>query len=128
MNSQSTMSTISNVSGERAKGIARHDLPKYALCAGMGVVGGATGVALAIGLVIIIQGLLSPKLFFTPGTVGLTLTATVVGLGVTWLLSQATHRIFPNLFYHLGEKALQVMMVLSVFTTLLQTFLFTRGL
>ena len=128
MNSQSTMSTISNVSAERAQGIARHNLPKYALCAGMGVVGGATGVALTIGLVIIIQGLLFPKLFFTPGSVGLTLAATAVGLGVTWLLSRATHRIFPNLFDQLGEKALQVMMVLSVFTTLLQTFLFTRGL
>jgi hypothetical protein len=128
MNSQSTMSTISNVQTERDQGIVGYELPKYALCAGMGVVGGATGVALTIGLVIIIQGLLFPKLFFTPGSVGLTLAATAVGLGVTWLLSRAAHRIFPNLFDQLGEKALQVMMVLSVFTTLLQTFLFTRGL
>ena len=128
MNSQSTMSTVTNVSNEHAQGIALHRLPKYAICAGMGVVGGAAGVALAIGLVVLIQALLFPNVYFSPGPVGLTIGATVVGLLVTWLMSRATDRIFPGLSDQLGEKALQVMMVLSVFTSLLQTFLFTRGL
>ena len=128
MNSQSTMSTVSNVANERTQGVELHRLPKYVICVGMGVVGGAAGVALAIGLAVLIQALLFPTVSFSPGTVGLTIAATVIGLLITWLMSRGAHHIFPTLSEQLGEKALQVMMVLSVFTSLLQTFLFTRGL
>ena len=127
MNSQSTMTTLTNVSNERAQEIGLLRWVRYLLCAGIGLVGGTTGVTVAIGLTVMIQLLLATSVFL-PGLIGLTIAATLAGLGASWLISRGARRILPDLFSQLDERAIQIIMVFSVLTSLLQTFLFTYNL
>jgi hypothetical protein len=103
-------------------------LPQYVICTGLGLVGGATGVVLAVGLAILIQLLLPPPTVFSPGAIPLMVTAILSGLGVSWLLDQVARRILSSPFRNLGEQRLQVVLVFSTVTSLLQTLLFMQGL
>ena len=127
MNSQSTMTTLTNVSNESTQEIGLLRWIRYFLCAGIGLVGGTTGVAVAIGLAVTIQLLLAASVFL-PGLIGLTIAATLAGLGASWLISRVAHWILPDLFSQPDERAIQITMVFSVLTSLLQTFLFTYNL
>jgi hypothetical protein len=127
MNSQSTITTLTNVSSENSQIIGLQRWIQYFLCAGIGLVGGTTGVAIAIGLTIIIQ-LLLVSTAFSPGMIGMAIAATLVGLGASWLISRAAGWILPAMFEDLNERAIQIIMVFSVLTSLLQTFLFTYNL
>ncbi|MFC1974779.1 hypothetical protein ACFLXQ_00090 [Chloroflexota bacterium] len=100
-------------------------LPQYIICIGLGLLGGATGVALIIGLAIIIQSLQPLTVIFLPGIIPLAVAAILMGLGVSWLFGQIAHRIFPDLFYNSG---LQVILIFSAFISLLETFLFLQRL
>lgn len=102
-------------------------LPQYITCAGLGLLGGTVGVALAIGLAIVVQLLLPPPAIFWPGTIPLMVTAAVAGLGASWLIGRGAPRIVPNLLRNSGERGLQVILVFSTFTSLLQTLLFFSG-
>jgi hypothetical protein len=115
------MSTKSNTSGTQ---IVLRRLPQYVICAGLGMLGGAAGVAAAIGLAILVQLLLPPSVVFLPGIIPLMVLATVAGLGVSWLLARMMRHIMPGLLQDSPEKELQVILVFSVFTSLLQTMLF----
>ena len=99
-------------------------LPQYAVCAGLGMMGGAAGVAMAIGLAILIQSLLPARAVFSPGIIPLMVAGVVAGLGVSWLFARAARHILPGLRHGSPEKELQVVLVFSVFTSLLQTMLF----
>lgn len=96
----------------------------YMTSAAIGICGGATGVALAIGLVIILQRLMPPAAVLSPGVSFFLVTSTLAGLGASWLLAQVACRIVPNLLCHLYEKGLQVTLVFSILTSLFQTVLF----
>ncbi len=96
-------------------------LCQYVVCAGLGLLGGAIGVAIAIGLALILQLWLSSTTMFSPGVVPLALIAVVTGLGVSWLLSWAATRILHTSF---DQRVIQVMLIISGLTSLLQTFLF----
>jgi hypothetical protein len=104
--------------------IALQRLPQYVTCVGLGLLGGAGGLTLAIGLVIVVQLLLPPAKIFLPGAIPFIVMATAIGLGVSWLLGRATCRIFPGFLGSLGERGLQVILVFSTFTSLLQAVLF----
>lgn len=127
MNSQSTISTLTNVSSESNQAIGLQRWIRYFLCAGFGLVGGTTGVAIAIGLAVFVQLLLTPTAFL-PGVIGLTVAATLAGLAVSWWINRAGGRILPDLFGRPDERSVQIIMVSSVLTGLLQTFLFTYNL
>ena len=99
-------------------------LPQYAVCAGLGMLGGAVGVAVAIGLAILVQLLLPPSVVLQPGIIPLMVSATVAGLGVSWLFARMIRHVVPGLLNDSPEKELQVILVFSVFTSLLQTILF----
>jgi len=103
------------------------EAPQHVICVGLGLVGGATGVALVIGIAILVQVLLPPPTVFSPGTIPLTVAAALAGLGVSWLLVQGGRCILPRLFHRAGEQGLQVILIFSTFTSLLQSVLFTRG-
>jgi hypothetical protein len=120
--------TKTSRSKAQAMTIGLRRLPWYFICAGLGLVGGATGVALAVGLAILTQLLLPPPTVFSPGAISLIATATLAGLGASWLLSWVAHRILPSLLRDSEELGLQVTLVVGVFVSLLQTLLFTRGL
>jgi high-affinity Fe2+/Pb2+ permease len=103
-------------------------LPQYIFCGGLGILGGAIGVALAIGLTIVVQAMLSPTVVFSPNVVLLSIVATLFGVGASWLLGQATHRILPSQVSCCSEQNLQVILIFSVFTSLVETILFVYGL
>ena len=113
--------TKSNTSGMQ---IVLRRLPRYAVCAGLGMLGGAVGVAVAIGLAILVQLLLPPSVVLQPGIIPLMVSATVAGLGVSWLLARMMRHVMPGVLHDSPEKELQVILVFSVFTSLLQTILF----
>ena len=115
------MSTKSNTAGTQ---IVLRRLPQYVVCAGLGMLGGAAGVAVAIGLAILVQLLLPPSVVFQTGIIPLMVLATVAGLGVSWLLARMIGHIVPGFLQDSPEKELQVILVFSVFTSLLQTMLF----
>lgn len=112
-----------NKSKEQSKTIWQQ-LPEYIIFTELGLVGGAAGVALAIGLAIAIQSLLSPVTIFLPGFVLLGVGAALIGAGISGLLGRMAHHIFPALSCNLDLTRLQLMLIVSTFTSLLQTFLF----
>lgn len=128
MNSQRTISTMTNVSNERMEAVWLQRLIGYSLCAGMGLVSGAAGVAVTIGLIVIVQSLLFAAAIFSPGTVLIAIAASLIGLGAAWLMNWVARRVLPELFAQFDERALQVIFVFSVLTSLLQTILFTTVL
>lgn len=99
-------------------------LPGYTVCAILGLVGGAVGVALAIGLAILIQLLLPSGQVLSIGIMPLMVMAAVTGLIASWLLCKLVRcsSLRPRRDHY--EMGLQVSLVLSVFTSLLQTLLF----
>ena len=115
------VSTKPNTSGTQ---IVLRRLPRYAVCAGLGMLGGAVGVAVAIGLAILVQLLLPPSVVLQPGIIPLMVLATMAGLGVSWLFARMMRHVVPGLLNDSPEKELQVILVFSVFTSLLQTILF----
>jgi len=130
MNLWSTIVTTSKTELPRGQimEVIKQQLPGQIFCIGLGLLSGATGVAITIGLVIMIQGLLFRVAAFSPGLIGITITATVTGLGVAWLLDQVAPRLLPGLYSNLDEDRLKLVMILSVFTSLVQALLFTYGL
>lgn len=128
MDSQSTFSTMSETRRSNEWSIAAMvaRLSQLTICVGIGMVGGTTGVALTIGLAVMIQSVLSPAVLFLPGTILLAIVTTLAGLGASWILGRIGYRIIPSLSTYSQEQKMQVVFVSSVLVSLLQTFLFTQ--
>ena len=103
-------------------------LPGYLVCCAVGMVGGAAGVALTLALAIVVQVMLSPTIIFWPNAIPLAIIAVILGLSVSWLLGLMAHRLFPTMASNTYGQGLQVILVISVLTSLLQVFLFMQGL
>ena len=104
-------------------------LSYFIICGGLGILGGAIGVALAIlfAISLTVVGRV-PGDSILLGQVPLALVAVLAGLGGTWLLHRGMHAIFwTNLNATLRKHGLQLMLVLSALTALLQTFIFMAG-
>jgi predicted Kef-type K+ transport protein len=82
------------------------------------------GVLLAIGAAIVLQSLLFPAKMFLPGVVPVTIVAVLIGWALSWLLGWTAYRILPGLSHTSG---MQVMLIFSTFTSLLETILFFQG-
>jgi hypothetical protein len=109
-----------------SQGEAVYRLSQVAFFTELGLVGGATGVALAIGLTILLQSLALGA--FVPGAVLLTTMSVLIGLGATWLLGRVMRRVLPRLFGDWNNQALEMALVFGVFASLLQSVFFTHGL
>jgi hypothetical protein len=107
-----------------AKGAVLHRLPRYAVCVGLGLLGGAVGVALAIGLAIMVQWRLPPPIVFAPGVMPLMLTAVLAGLCASCLMGQAARYGLPDLIGDPSHNGTQVILISSVFASLAQVLLF----
>ena len=92
----------------------------YAFCAAVGMVGGGIGVALAIGLMIIVAEI--STLVFDLNSVLLIGVAALFGLGVTWLFERMVRYLMPGL--NMSQRHQQVIFVFSVLIVLLQSFIF----
>ena len=121
-------STTSTNKAQTHQSVTLDQVFRYTLCIGLGLVGGVTGVALAIGLAIVIQALLSPLETFLPGIISLAVTAVLFGLGVSWLLGQIMNRIIPDLSDDLDQQGMKIILIFSVLISLLESFLFRQGL
>lgn len=102
-------------------------IPQYIILAGIGILGGATGVALAIAAAIAIQLWFFPTTAFPPNATLLTLIATVAGAAISWLFGQGGRRFMSGTFDGLADQGLQVILICSILTSLLQSLLFTHG-
>jgi len=118
------LTTEAGISNTDAHGIALQRLAQYTICVGLGLLGGAFGVALVIALTILINLLSPPSVIFAPGVIPLMAGSALAGVGVAWLLSQIVNFILPGLFAALNENGLRVILVFSILTSLLQTILF----
>jgi hypothetical protein len=119
--------TKSNLPDGRALADMRRHLPGHAICVGLGALGGATGVTLVIGLVIVVQSLLFPEANLSFTTAQFTIAATLLGGGISWLIGRWAHRVLLSL-EDLDANGLKLILIFSVFTSLLQAFFFTSGL
>jgi hypothetical protein len=99
-----------------------HHIPQYIIYAGLGLLGGAVGVAIAIGLAIIVQLALPPLTVIAPGIIPLAIVAALAGVGISWLFGLTARMIWPALDFI--EHGIQVMLVSSILVSLLQVFLF----
>jgi hypothetical protein len=108
--------------GARESALRR--LPQYVVCVGLGLMGGAVGVALAIGLAILIQMWLPPPAVFAPGVIPLMVTAVLAGLGASWLTGQMARHSWPALLDEPSQNGLHVILVSSVFASLAQVLFF----
>ncbi len=130
MNSQVPVLTTSksNISEEQPLVMMLQRITQYTIYAGLGLVGGGIGVILTIGLAIIIQAQLGPTTPFWPGIIPLTVVATLMGAGVSWLIGRGIIHLLSSLFYNVEEHAMQTILIFGVLTSLLEIFLFTYGL
>ena len=80
--------------------------------------GGAVGVALAIGLAIVVQLRLPPPTVFAPGVMPLMVMAVLAGLCASWLIAQAARYGLPDLMDDPSHCGTQVVLVSSVFASL----------
>jgi hypothetical protein len=107
-----------------AQGSALRQLPMYTICVLLGLLGGAMGVALVIGLAILVSLLLPPSVSFAPGVIPFMAASALAGAGITWLLGQVASFSWRELRQGSGETGLRVMLVFSVLASLLQSLLF----
>ncbi len=107
---------------------AARQLPHYLVCAILGIIAGGLGVALVIGLVIGVKLLLSPMVIFSPSVIILAAVAAGFGIGIAWMLSQMLTRIVRNTVDNADKHGLQVTLIFSILTGLLQTLLFMTGM
>lgn len=117
-----TTNTVAVKDAERA--VVLHHLPKYLVGVISGMLSGALSVAFVIGLAIVIQALLPPSATFASHSFLLALAAALTSLSISWILSRVVGRHLPGLFYYMDEQGLQVMLISSAFTSLLETFIF----
>jgi ABC-type antimicrobial peptide transport system permease subunit len=100
---------------------ALRQLARYALCVALGLLGGAIGVTLAVGLAVLIQVLLPPPAVFAPGAIPLMLVAIMFGLGFSWLLGRVSNLSWSA---DTDPNVMRVMVIFSVLAGLLQSLLF----
>ncbi len=106
------------------KGSMLRRLPRYAVCVGLGLLGGDIGVALTIGLAILIQLQLPPSTISAPGVITLMVTAVLAGLGVSWLIGHVVARHSCDVPGAPSQNGLKVILVSSVLASLAQVLFF----
>ena len=97
---------------------------KHLIYIGLGGLGGAIGVAVAIGLTILFVLSQPPSLIiYNPGPLALALMATPVGLGTAWLLKGIARQMRPPLFQQSDKQALQIILIAALVTGLIESLL-----
>ena len=118
---KSLYATEPGVSDAGAREFVLRRLPHYIFCVWLGLLGGAIGVALAIGLSVLIQVLLPPPEVFAPGAIPLMLAAILFGLHFSWLLSRVANLRWSE---DANRNGMRVTVIVSILTSLLQSLLF----
>ena len=116
--------TEASITDASAQGSALRQLPLYAICVLLGLLAGAMGVALVIGLAIVTNLLLPPSVSFAPGVIPFMAAGALAGAGIAWLLGRVASFGWRELREDSAETGLRVMLVFSVLASLLQSLLF----
>lgn len=104
-------------------------LIKHFVSAGLGMVGGGAGVAGTMACIVGIQLFFVTDGMFLPNLSIVAVAASVVGIGASWVLYYIVQKFSPfALLRNLNQDSLQVIFVVSVFTSLLETFLFMQNM
>jgi hypothetical protein len=126
MNSPRPISTPTGTHLTNGQGVIDtfQTLPRYALCAGVGLLAGAIGTAFVIVLAILVQSASGPTVTVSLGLVPFGVIAALVGLAVAWPLGLAAHRVIPSLTSSDDERGMQVIITTGVLTSMMQIILF----
>ncbi|MCB0172867.1 MAG: hypothetical protein KDI02_11965 [Anaerolineae bacterium] len=121
--------SVSNPVSERQTWLIWQRLIKYFVSAGLGIIGGGVGVVLGMACIIGIQLFYITEQMFVPNLPTIAVMTTLMGLGASWLLYVIVRKISPfNILRNLNQDGLQVIFVVSVLTSLLETFLFMQNM
>jgi len=121
MNWQNSLFALTNASISKRLVRDSERLYQYSICVTLGVLSGATSVALMTGLAIVVYSLLF-EMIFAPGVMLLIITSTLVGLGIARLLGQIMGGILPGLSNN--KAGMQMILAFSILTTLLLPLFF----
>ncbi|MCB0196852.1 MAG: hypothetical protein KDJ65_33175 [Anaerolineae bacterium] len=123
------MASVQNRASDGSMPQKRYRLTKYLVSAGLGVVAGGLGVTVVMGCIICIQLFYITNHMFFPDPRMVTIAATVMGAGISWLLYRALRHFSPfNLLRTLNQEGLRVILIFSVLTSLLETFLYMQNM
>jgi hypothetical protein len=100
-------------------------LPQHLIGLSLGLVGGASGVVLAILLALVVQIALPPSVVFFTGLIPLMTVALLAGLGAVALFSRGITRISPHWFRGRREQIWQIASACATGTCLFQVVFFT---
>jgi hypothetical protein len=130
MNLQKTLSSTTQLHPATDQGLTyfARQLGHYFICMSLGVIGGGAGVAIVIGLTVVIQQLFYAPMALLPDTILLTIAAILVGLVISWLFSRVACYLLPSFRYSLTTQGFQVILISSALTSLLENYLFMHSL
>ena len=119
-----TVSIQNHVSERQAPQIWQRSA-KYFVSTSLGIVGGGAGVAGTMACLIGIHLFYVTNQMFLPNLSIVAVTASVIGLGTSLVLYYLVQQFSPFVFLrNLNQDGLRVIFVVSVLTSLLETFLF----
>jgi hypothetical protein len=125
---QTTLTAFTQTDRSREEGLTGVQwVFQHLVYVSLGVVGGGSGVALVIGATVLIQ-ILFYSTAFLPNVTLLTIAAVLIGLGASWLLSHVAQRLLPSFRYNLRTHGLQIILISSALTSLLENFLFLHNI
>jgi CheY-like chemotaxis protein len=100
---------------------------QYFVYTGFGLVGGAVGAALAIWVVVLSQRFIAPGDVFNPGMLQLMALTILMSVVVSWTLYYITNLTLPRLAQSLNGQALQVVLVSSIATGIIESLFVSQN-
>ena len=124
-----TVTSVQNHIAERETQQLWQRLIKHFVSTGLGIVGGGAGVAGTMACIVGIQLFFVTDGMFLPNLSIVAAAASVIGIGASWVLYYIVQKFSPfELLRNLNQDSLQVIFVVSVLTSLLETFLFMQNM
>lgn len=107
----------------------RYWLTKYLISAGLGVVAGGLGVTVVMGCIVFIQLFYVTNHMFLPAPTLVAIAAVIAGVIISWLLYMGLRYFSPFILLRaLNQDGLRIILIFSVLTGLLETFLYMQDM
>ena len=124
-----TVTSVQNNVVERERQQLWQRLIIHFVSISLGIVGGGAGVVSTIAGLVGIQFFFVTDGEFLPNLSIVAVAASFIGVGVSWILYYIVQQFSPfALLRNLNQDSLQVIFVVSVLTSLLETFLFVQNI
>lgn len=123
------MTSLQNRISDGSTHRKRYRLTKYFISAGLGIVGGGLGVTVVMGCIVCIQLFYVTNHFFLPAPSLVAIAAALTGVVISWLLYLAFRYFSPFMLLRtLNQEGLRIILIFSVLTGLLETFLYMQNM